>query len=139
MIFGWVKIFAMIWYVLVCGMYIMRLKQFKLLNVVSALTCCALLHSVCNLKATQMNMQHCLIWELVLYKFELEVTINIVCSWSEYSNLMVQEITFWLQEHEQLGNVSRTKMVDSEAVLYVREVNLEISTERVSGKFGISQ
>ena len=32
--------------------------------VVSVLACCALLHPVCDLKATQMNKQQRLIWEL---------------------------------------------------------------------------
>ncbi len=40
--------------------------------VVGALTCCALLHSMCDLKVTQMNMQHNLIQELMLYEFELD-------------------------------------------------------------------
>ena len=34
--------------------------------VVGGLTCCALLHLVCNLKATQMNIQ-----KLILFDFEL--------------------------------------------------------------------
>ena len=55
-------------------------KQFKLwqvpavfssIVVVGALTHCALLHSVCDLKAAQMNMQSSLIQELLLYKFKL--------------------------------------------------------------------
>ena len=32
-----------------------------------ALICCALLHSVCDLKAAQMNVQCSLIWELILH------------------------------------------------------------------------
>ena len=52
--------------------------------VVGALTCCALLCSVYDLKAAPMNMQHNLIWELVLYKFKMdhnamEATKNIYC------------------------------------------------------------
>ena len=39
--------------------------------VVGVLTCCALFHYMCNLKATQMNVQCGLIWELMLYKFKL--------------------------------------------------------------------
>ena len=38
--------------------------------VIGALTC-ALLHSMCDLKATQMNDQHNLIWELILYELKL--------------------------------------------------------------------
>ena len=33
------------------------------------LTYCALFHSVCDLKDTQMNVQYNLIWELILYGF----------------------------------------------------------------------
>ena len=39
--------------------------------VVGALICCALIHSMFDLKAAQMNMLCSLIWELMLYKFEL--------------------------------------------------------------------
>ena len=51
--------------------------------VVSALTCCAL-HAMCNLKATQMNMEHHLIWELRLYELKqghdpVEITKNVCC------------------------------------------------------------
>ena len=38
---------------------------------VGALTCCALLLSVCDLKAAQENAQPCLIQEFLLYKVEL--------------------------------------------------------------------
>ena len=69
--------------------------------VVSVLTCCILLHSMKDLKAVQINVQCSLIQELILYKFELgnnimEATENICergrCSWSPYSNQIVQEI-----------------------------------------------
>ena len=58
--------------------------------VVGALTCCALLHLVCDLKAAQMNMQYSLIQELMLYKFKLghnamEATKNICCMQDESS------------------------------------------------------
>ena len=48
------------------------------------LICYALFHSMCNLRATQMNVQYNLIWELMLYKFEMshnsvEATKNIYC------------------------------------------------------------
>ena len=53
-----------------------------IIMVVSALTYRSLLHSMCDLKALQMKM---LIWELILYEFELapniaEVTKNIYCA-----------------------------------------------------------
>ena len=79
---------------LVCSVYIMWLQQFKLwkvssmvgsIVVVSVLARCEFLHSVCDVKATQMNMQHNLIQELVLYEFELshntiKFTKNICCT-----------------------------------------------------------
>ena len=37
--------------------------------VVGVLTCCTLLHSLCDLKAAQLNDQHSLILELMLYEF----------------------------------------------------------------------
>ena len=75
----------------ICGTYTMWPKPFKpwkvvavlgSIAVVGVLICCALLHSVCDLKVTQMNMQRSLIREFMLYKFELdpnatEVTQNI--------------------------------------------------------------
>ena len=60
----WVKSFAIFWYMQVCGMYIMWVKQLELwevlveigsIVVIAALICCALFYSACNLKATQMN------------------------------------------------------------------------------------
>ena len=94
---GWVKSFTIFWYVLVCDAYIMWLKQFKSLKVpivvgsivlVSALTYCALLHFMFDLKASQINEQHSLIQKLMFYKFKLghnaaEATENICCMKSE--------------------------------------------------------
>ena len=40
--------------------------------VVGVLTCYALLHSMFDLKAAQMNVKHILIQELILYKFKQE-------------------------------------------------------------------
>ena len=50
--------------------------------VVDTLTNCGLLHSVCDLKAPEINIQSSLIWEGMFYKFELgqnaaEATKNI--------------------------------------------------------------
>ena len=61
-------------------MYITLPKQFKAWKVpavvgsiviVGALRCCALLHSVYDLEATQMNLQRCLTREIMLCEFEL--------------------------------------------------------------------
>ena len=46
------------------------LTVFDSITVVGALIHCALLHSVRDLKTAQMNVQRCLIRELMLYKFE---------------------------------------------------------------------
>ena len=55
------------------------------ITVISVLTCYALLHSMWDLKAQQMNIQQSLIWDLILYKFELnhnaiEETKKIYCT-----------------------------------------------------------
>ena len=56
--------------------------------VVGALTCCSLVQGVCNLKATQMNVQRSLNREPTLYDFELgynfmKATKNIWCAKGE--------------------------------------------------------
>ena len=65
---------------LVCGRYIIWLKQFRpweipavvnSIEVVGVLICCALLLSVQDLKDVQLNGKSKLIWELMLYEFEL--------------------------------------------------------------------
>ena len=62
------------WY---CGTYIKWLKQFNppslvgSIVVVGVLTCRALLCSICDLKALQINMQCTLIQEIQFYEFEL--------------------------------------------------------------------
>ena len=60
--------------------YITWLKQFKSRKVPSVvisimlldvLTQCTLLHSACDLEATEMNVQHSLIWKLMIFLFKL--------------------------------------------------------------------
>ena len=56
--------------------------------IVGALTRCVLFHSVCDVKAEQTNVQHGLIWELMLQEYELdhnasEATKTIYCAKSE--------------------------------------------------------
>ena len=72
--------FFIFWYVLIYSMYIIWLKQFKSWNVlavfsrilvIGVLKCCTLLHSMCELKATLLNVRHSLIQEFTFYKFEL--------------------------------------------------------------------
>ena len=73
---GWVKSFAIFRYVLVCDAY-SSWPKWKVsavivsTMVVGALTRCALLHFLFDLKASQMNVQYSLIWELMLCEFEL--------------------------------------------------------------------
>ena len=45
--------------------------MFGSIVVVGALTCCALLHSVYDLKATKVNLQGTLIREFILSEFQL--------------------------------------------------------------------
>ena len=117
--------------------------------VVGGLRCCALLHSVSDLKATQMNVQHSLIQELLLYKFELghkatEATKNICCAKDEgtVGHSMVtrwfKKFCFRCQNLDDQARSSRPKTMDSEAMLQARETNLVSSIRRVSGELGIS-
>ena len=98
-------------------------------TVVDALTCCALIHSWCDLKAARINVQ------IMLYEFELdhnvvEETKNIcwvkgVCA-VDYST-----ITRWSKKFcsgwKNLNNQTRSgrpKTVDSEVVFQIIEANL---------------
>ena len=69
----------------------------------------ALLHSMCDLKAVRMNMQSSLIWELMLYKFEVDynavvATKKIYCVKDE-GTVDYSTITSWLKKFH-LGCVS---------------------------------
>ena len=71
--------------------------------VVGALTLCALIHLMCDLKVAQMNIQNSLIQEFILYKFELghktvEETKNICCVKGDGAFDHRTEILFRLQE-----------------------------------------
>ena len=84
--------------------------------VIGMLTFCALLYSMCNLKAIQMNMQCSLIWELTVYEFEQgykgrETTKNICCAKGEGT-----------VDHNQTG-LGRIKTIDSKARLLAMEAN----------------
>ena len=98
------------------------------------LICCALLHSVYDLKVTQMNVQCSLIQELILYKFEVghnatEETKNISCGKIEVA-VDHSTITRWFKkfcwDHKKLNNQARSgrsKTVDSEDMLQTIEAN----------------
>ena len=114
--------------------------------VVDALTY-ALLHSVYDSKAVLINVQHCLIWELMLYKFKLgpntvKTTKNICCVKDEYA-IDYSTVTKWLNKFcldcmIRQGQVG-LKTMDSKVVLQVMEVNLASNPWRVSGGVGFSQ
>ena len=138
-------------------MYIPWPKQFKpwkvptvvgSIVVVGVFTCCTLLHSLCALEATQMNIQHCLIWEF--YEFELghniaEATKNICCVKSEDAvnhSTVTRCFKKFCPSCKNLSNQARSgkpKSVDSNAVLQAIEANLASSSWRVSGKLDTSQ
>ena len=73
---GEAKVWAIFWFILVYTVCIMtkadQVVVVSTIEVVGALTRCALLHTVCHLKATQRNMKFCMIREL-LYQFELNL------------------------------------------------------------------
>ena len=84
---GWVKNFAIFWYMLICGHKTKIVEVPAVIDsimVVGVQTCCTLLYSGCDLKAEQMDMQYCLIQKFMLYKFELvKATKNICCEKGE--------------------------------------------------------
>ena len=117
-------------------MYIILPKQFNpwkvapmigSIVVVGVLTFWAL-HSV---KTEQMNMQNCLIWELMFYKFKLdcntkEVTKNVSCAQSE-GTVDCSIVTRWYKKFclscKNLYNQpwpSRPKKMDFKAMLQDR-------------------
>ena len=118
--------------------------------VVSMLTCCALLHSIFDLKAAQKNVQHSLIWEHMLYKFKLghnamEATKNIFCAKGESAvdcSTVTRSLKKFSGSCNNLDNqvrLNRPKTMDSKAVFQVREGNLASSFWRVSGELVIPQ
>ena len=56
----WIKSFGIFWYVIFCNTYIMRPRQFKPLKVPTVVGR-VMIYMVCDLKATNMNLQHNLI------------------------------------------------------------------------------
>ena len=120
--------------------------------VVNMLTCCALFHSVCHLKATQINAQCSLILELMLYDFKLghnnvEATKNICFAKGEdtvnHSTITRLFKTFHLGcknlDNQARSGSPKTKTVESEAMLQAIEANSTSSSRRESGKLSISQ
>ena len=118
--------------------------------IVDALMFYALLHFMYDLKATQINVQCSLIWELMLYEFELdpnaaEATKNICCA-KDGGTVDNSRVTRWLKivclGCKNLNNQAksgRPRSMDSETMLQAIETNLASSTWRVSGELSISQ
>ena len=116
---------------------------------VSVWTRCALIHSVWDLKAAQINVQRTLIRELVFYEFKLghnatEVTKNI-CAKSggliDHSTVIrwFKKFLSGCKNLDDQTRLSRFKIVDSEAIVQAIEENLVSNSRRVSGELGISQ
>ena len=69
--------------------------------VVGVLIHCALLFSLCDLKAVQMSLQYNLIWELILYKFELCYALKItknICYAKGEGTLDHSTVTSWFKK-----------------------------------------
>ena len=102
---------------------------------IGALTCCAELHSMCDLKATQMNVQCNLIRELMLYEFDLthntaKATKNI-CAKSEgtvYHSAVIRWFKKFCLGCKNLNNQARSgrpKTMNSKDVIEAIEAYLD--------------
>ena len=117
--------------------------------VVGALAHCALPHSVCDLKATQIIVQCSLIQELRLYEFKLshnteQLTKNI-CYEKSKGALDSSSVILWFKKFcsgcnnlDDQAMSGRPKTADSGAAFQALEANPMSSTRRVSGEFDIS-
>ena len=149
-----IKSFSTLWDMLVCITYVLWPNQLKpwevpavigSIVVVDVLTCCALLHFVCDLKAIDMNRGSNLIQELVLYEFEQDhcmtkASKNVCCVKSEGPvdhctiTRLFKEFSLSCKNIDNHAMSVRPKTVCSEAMLQAIETNLVSSTERVSGE-----
>ena len=114
------KSFVIFWYIL-------QLARYLLWLVVGVLTHCPLLYFLCDLKPSQMNVQHNLIQQIMPYDFEMshnaaEATKNICCTKDERA-VDHSIITRWFKKFclgcKNLNNQAMSggpKTVDSEAV-----------------------
>ena len=119
--------------------------------VVGALTCSALLQSVCYLKAAWRNGQQNLFWELMLYEFELDINVgqatkNICCVKGEDivddSRVKKNGWRNFALAAKNLNDeawLSWPKTMDSNAVPQAIEAKPVCNTWKVSGDIGISQ
>ena len=104
--------------------------------VVGVLTRSTCFHSVCDLKATQMNLQSNLIRELILYEFELtHITVG---STKKHLPSEVRKRSCGKDLDDQARS-GRTKSLNSKAMIKFIEATLVSTTKRVSGELSISQ
>ena len=109
--------------------------------VVGVLTCCALLHSMCDLKATQVTVQYSLIGNLCFMSSKWAKNI---CFTKGEDTVDHNTVTRWLKkfgsDYRNLNNQARSgraKTVDSETPSYRGQSKSRI--QRVSGKLDDSQ
>ena len=112
---------------------------------VGAFTHCVLLLLICNLKATEMNVQCSLIQELIIYKFILEATKNICCLKGEIAidhSIVHRWFKKFHTDCKDLNNRSRSgrpKTVDSKVMLQAMAVNPVNIIGRACGLLNILQ
>ena len=116
-----------------CGYYYCTLTRYTLI------------HSVCDLIVSQMNVRRSLIRKLMLYEFKLshnavETTKNICCVKGEGTvdpAQMVQEISLRLKERWR-SSKGKAKSVLFEVVLQAIDENPACGTWRISGDLSAS-
>ena len=137
------------WYELVCGKHITWSKQFNQWNiptvvgsivVVGVLTHSALLHSVCDSKATQMKAQEIILilyWAITPWKQPKEFVV-----WKVKTKLITVYFKKFCSSYKNFNNRTRSgkpKTMDFKAVLQAIEANPMRMSWRISGEFGITQ
>ena len=101
---------------------------------VAALICCVVLHTVRDSKAAQVNVQHSLIGELLLYEFELghysEEGRKIICYGKDESAVDQSKVSRWLKKYcpacknfPHQARSSRPKSVESKTMFQDIEAN----------------
>ena len=96
-------------------------------QIVGTLTHCALIYSMCNFKASQMNLQCSLIWKLIFNELEVdhnavEATKNICCAKDEDA-VNHSAVTRWFKKFckgcknfDNQAKSDKPKTMNSEAV-----------------------
>ena len=121
-VLGWVKSFATLCYVLVMSKAVESSScGLGSIMVVGVLTCCALLHSLCDLKAAQMNMQCSVIQELMLWVWTGLLCRghnqkHFLCKRWRHSNQIVPKILLCWKNLDNQAMSGRLKNLDSKVV-----------------------